>query len=99
MAKTPFKHQPGRGSVFTNDKKTSEKHPDMTGSMVLMDGTEVWVSLWFQEKNDKQMGSIQIRAKDSNTRAQEPISEKAKAREPQWAAKARQEPLDDGIPW
>ena len=34
-----------RGSVWKNDKKLTDKHPDLTGSLNV-DGVEYWVSGW-----------------------------------------------------
>jgi len=34
-----------RGSIWKNEKKETEKHPDFTGTANL-DGVEVWVSAW-----------------------------------------------------
>ncbi len=34
-----------RGSIWTNEKKATEKHPDFTGSLNV-DGKEYWVSAW-----------------------------------------------------
>lgn len=34
-----------RGSIWKNEKKETEKHPDFTGS-ANVDGVEYWVSAW-----------------------------------------------------
>lgn len=34
-----------RGSIWRNEKKDSDKHPDFTGSLNV-DGTDYWVSAW-----------------------------------------------------
>ena len=34
-----------RGSLFKNDKKEEEKHPDMNGT-INIEGTEYWISGW-----------------------------------------------------
>ena len=34
-----------RGAIFKNTKKTTENHPDMTGS-IDVNGVEYWVSAW-----------------------------------------------------
>ena len=34
-----------RGSIWKNEKKESEKHPDFTGSLNV-DGKDYWVSAW-----------------------------------------------------
>lgn len=39
-----------RGSVWKNDKKETENHPDLTGSLNV-EGKEYWVSAW-KKKED-----------------------------------------------
>lgn len=34
-----------RGSIWPNDKKETDRHPDFTGSLNV-EGTEYWVSAW-----------------------------------------------------
>jgi hypothetical protein len=34
-----------RGSIWKNEKKETEKHPDFTGS-INVEGVEYWVSAW-----------------------------------------------------
>lgn len=34
-----------RGSIWKNEKKTTDKHPDFTGSLNV-EGVEYWVSAW-----------------------------------------------------
>jgi hypothetical protein len=34
-----------RGSIWANDNRKTENHPDFTGSLNV-DGTEYWVSAW-----------------------------------------------------
>jgi hypothetical protein len=44
-----FEHRPGSGSLFKNDRKTSDRHPDYKGQGVLPDGTECWLSGWIKK--------------------------------------------------
>ena len=37
-----------RGSIWKNQKKATEKHPDFTGSLNV-EGTEYWVSAWLRK--------------------------------------------------
>ena len=39
------------GSIFKNDKKETDKHPNAKGS-ALIDGVEYWVSAWTKESKD-----------------------------------------------
>ena len=34
-----------RGALWNNDRKQSDKHPDLSGS-IMIDGKEYWVSGW-----------------------------------------------------
>lgn len=38
--------QPGKGVLFMNDRKTSDKHPDWKGTLTLSDGTPVKLAGW-----------------------------------------------------
>lgn len=50
-----YQHKPDSGSLFRNDKKDSDKHPDYKGS-ALIDGKEYWLSAWVNDgKNGKYM--------------------------------------------
>jgi hypothetical protein len=48
-----YEMKPGQGSMFKNDKKTEDKHPDYKGSVMLPDGTECWVSGWIKRPEGK----------------------------------------------
>ena len=54
-----------RGAIFRNDKKESEKHPDMTGSLNV-GGTEYYVSAWTKvSKKGSKFLSLSVKAKDA----------------------------------
>lgn len=55
-----------RGSIWKNDKKTTDKHPDFTGSLNV-NGVDFWVSAWKRKEdaNDKAPAlSFSIKPKD-----------------------------------
>ena len=57
------------GSIFNNDKKQTDKQPDMTGSAIV-NGVEVWVSAWNKKsKNGKEFISLAFKRKDEVQRA------------------------------
>jgi uncharacterized protein (DUF736 family) len=67
-----------RGSIFKNDKKTEEKHPDMSGS-INIDGVEYWISGWKkQSKQGANFISLSVRAKEPVRQSSQPTT-KAKA--------------------
>jgi uncharacterized protein (DUF736 family) len=47
------------GSLFKNKKKTSENHPDYTGS-IMLDGKERWLSAWLKDYKDGKFLSVSI---------------------------------------
>ena len=59
------------GSMFKNQKKLTDQHPNMTGS-ALIDGVEYWLSAWTKtDKNGNKWQSMSFTKKDQqNTREQ-----------------------------
>ena len=51
------------GSLFRNDKKEKESHPDYKGSANIA-GLEYWVSAWVNTKNGKSWMSFKYQLKD-----------------------------------
>jgi hypothetical protein len=55
-----------RGSIWKNEKKETDKHPDFTGSLNV-DGTDYWVSAWKRKEgaSDKAPAlSFSVKKKD-----------------------------------
>ena len=61
MAYTP---KAGQFSLFKNDRKEKDTHPDYRGDGALLDGTPAWISAWLKEANGKKFFSISIKPKD-----------------------------------
>ncbi len=60
--------KPGQGSIFKNDKKETDKHPDYKGSLMTPDGVECWVSVWVKRPEGKQpFFSLSIQAKEQQS--------------------------------
>jgi hypothetical protein len=67
-----------RGSIFRNEKKTEDRHPDMSGS-INIDGIEYWISGWKkQSKAGTGFISLSVRPKEQVRQSSQPTS-KAKA--------------------
>ena len=43
-----YEMKEGSGSLFKNTRKTTETHPDFTGS-IMLNGKEHWFSAWVKE--------------------------------------------------
>jgi len=72
------------GSMFKNQKKLTDQHPNMTGS-ALIEGVEYYVSAWTKvDKNGNKWQSMSFTKKEPKTREQ---AEKAVA------------DIDDDIPF
>jgi len=56
MAYTP---KEGSGSLFKNSRKSSESHPDYTGT-IMVNGKEHWLSAWVKEGKAGKFFSVSI---------------------------------------
>lgn len=78
-----------RGSLFKNDKKTEEKHPDLNGS-INIDSVDYWISGWSKvSKGGQKFISLSVRQKQEQTRQSSKPTTKAKA----------EDFGNDDIPW
>jgi len=57
-----------RGTLFKNDKKTTDKHPDYKGS-INVDGCEFWLSAWIKEGKSGKFMSLSVTTKESPQQA------------------------------
>jgi uncharacterized protein (DUF736 family) len=53
----------GSGSIFVNEKKASENHPDFRGSIVV-NGQKLWVSGWKKSYDKGKYISLSISSPD-----------------------------------
>ena len=75
-----------KGSIFKNDYKTKDSHPDYKGKMVV-DGVSKDIALWFnQPEGKKAYFSVSI-------------SDPYQAPEQGEAAPAKEKPKADELPW
>lgn len=86
-----YEQKPGQGSVFKNDRKESENHPDYKGDATCpCCKSKVWLDMWVKKPEGKKpFMSVSMKAKDA-------------AKVPAPAAKEAPKPaadFDDDIPF
>ena len=60
-----YEQKDGQGSLFRNENKETEQHPDYRGS-IKIDGREYWLSSWLkQAKNGKKYMSLSAQPKEA----------------------------------
>jgi len=95
---TPYTPKDNSGSIFKNDRKEKDTHPDGKGSCVI-DGVEYWVSSW----NKTSAKGVQFRSLSFQRKEQPASIPQQSARPPA----PRQAPrpatdfsdMDSDIPW
>lgn len=65
-----YEQRDNTGSIFKNDKKETDKHPDGKGSAVI-GGVHYWISSWTkQDRNGNPYRSLSFQPKEQPTRSQ-----------------------------
>ena len=64
-----FEQRDNSGSVFVNDRKEKDSHPDRTGS-AMIDGVQYWVSGWIKSGAKGQFLSLAFKKKEKQQAAQ-----------------------------
>jgi uncharacterized protein (DUF736 family) len=54
-----YQPKEGSGTLFKNDRKTTENHPDFTGS-IMINGKEHWFSAWTKEGKKGKFLSVSV---------------------------------------
>lgn len=61
-----------RGSIWKNDKKATDRHPDFTGSLNV-EGVEYWVSAWKRQPDaNPKAPALSFSVKPKDARPAEP---------------------------
>ena len=55
-----YEMKEGSASLFKNNRKTSDNHPDYTGSIMLENGKEHYLSAWVKEGAKGKFFSVSI---------------------------------------
>jgi hypothetical protein len=58
-----FEQRDNSGSIWLNDRKDKDEHPDRTGS-IMVAGTEYWINGWLKKTKDgKAFMSLSVKPK------------------------------------
>jgi hypothetical protein len=108
-----FEKRDMSGSLFKNNKKKTDKHPDYTGQ-VIINGEEMWISAWVKEARDSGMKyfSLAFQPKDQqgqspqrsgggggNFRPQGGQQSRGGQQQPRGGSGGYDKPVDDEIPF
>ena len=100
-----FEHKDNSGSLFNNDRKQADNHPDFKGSCKIA-GVEYWMSSWLNERGEGDYQSIKFQVKDelpnTETRPQKKLSktkESAADEHERMTGKGLSKEFDDDVPF
>jgi hypothetical protein len=82
-----YEQKDNSGSLWVNDRKESDTHPDRTGS-AMIDGKAYWVNGWIKKSDKGQWLSLAFKPKEA-----------APARKATAARKPTKDDMDDIIPF
>ncbi len=77
----PYETKAGTGTLFPNDRKTQDNHPDFKGKIKWHNGTEAWLSAWEKESKTTGVKFLSIQVGDYITPQTEHEQAKANANE------------------
>jgi hypothetical protein len=65
-----YEPKPGSFSLFKNDRKEKDTHPDYKGDGLALDGTPIWVSAWIKKGAKGSFMSCSIQAKEAKPKTE-----------------------------
>lgn len=71
-----YQQKDGQGSLFKNDRKEKESHPDYKGSITI-NGQEFWLSAWIK-RGEKTFMSLSAQPKEARQERPAPQRQAAK---------------------
>lgn len=81
--KTKYVHKENRGSMFDNDHKSTDKHPDFTGT-VNVEGVLYWISGWTGMTQDGNKRKLALSVKRHEERPTENPPKGQQAKPTRW---------------
>ena len=99
----PFEHKPGTGSLFPNDRKQAENHPDWKGE-INIDGKVYEIASWWKE--GKRGGFHSLRVSEKKPFDGNAVRRESREEYPRREARAERQHYDrshrereEGDPW
>lgn len=87
-----YQQKDGQGSLFKNDRKEKDTHPDYRGS-ILINGQEFWLSAWIKSGAKGKFMSLSAQPKEEREQSKPP----AKSAPPKTGGGF--DDMDDDIPF
>jgi len=89
-----YEQKDNSGTIFVNDRKDSDKHPDRTGT-AMIDGKMYWVSGWLKNGSKGPFLSLAFKPKDFAQKPERSLGSKGRS-DPISSGRV---PMDDDIPF
>lgn len=95
-----YEQRDNSGTVFVNDRKESEKHPDRTGT-AMIDGVMYYVSGWIKEGAKGKFMSLAFKRKEQPAQhgQQAAAGPKPSAQQAKKTYVARNDDMNDDVPF
>ena len=76
-----YEPKPGTFTLFKNDRKEADSHPDYKGDGADLDGNPVWVNAWLKkDKNGRTFMSCNLKPKEAPKAKPVPARESPKGK-------------------